>query len=99
VLDSHAIVTEKPRFHLLTLTHSIFRYNRDETRLVHSQSSMNIMYGKLKLRFVTCLANNGVRGALKYSSTLSITSPLHGGGGWAVSATPWPLYPRNPVPI
>ena len=35
----------------------------------------------------------------RYSSTLSLTSALH--GEWVVNATPRPLYPRerNPVPI
>ena len=36
----------------------------------------------------------------RYSSTLSLTSALDG-GGWVVNATPRPLYPwdRDPVPI
>jgi hypothetical protein len=38
-------------------------------------------------------------GELRYSSTLSLTSALV--GGWAVNATPWPLYPheKDLVPI
>ena len=44
--------------------------------------------------------HEGPEGEKRYSSTLSWTSALDG-GGWVVDATPRPLYPqeRDPVPI
>jgi hypothetical protein len=57
---------------------TVFRYDRDKMSLVQSQTSMNIMYGKLKSQPVTSLEYHKARDALKYSSTLSITSVLNG---------------------
>ena len=58
-------------------------------------------YYKKNVQFTLEQAMKTQRSVQRYSSTLSLTSPVDWGGGWGVNATRQPLYPwgRQPVPI